>query len=254
MNNRAGQIRVTDSSHKVRGARSSGCVRLIIPLAEATTVAGQPKSMRAWELLHDELSVELSSCSSTPGCRSTAGTSHTLPIACRCAPTLTRFMAAGKAYRASRVDVPVVPRYPRTVSRPSPLFAPVTSATVFSSARGRSSRSRAGAWDERYHPARAGVRRGCSGGDTRCGRPVPAARQEPWPVVSDRSAGEATPTRGARPGPSAEPSRVCARPPRRDRTQGPEQHHAEHPGCRIGTPCPRVEASIQVVAEHQHRP
>ncbi|MFG6197788.1 hypothetical protein [Nonomuraea sp. JJY05] len=74
MNNPAGQIRIPGSPHKVKDGRPTGFMRLTIPLAEAVAIAEQPCSMRVWELLHDELAVELGAYSPTPGGRSTAET------------------------------------------------------------------------------------------------------------------------------------------------------------------------------------
>ncbi|MFI7418796.1 hypothetical protein [Nonomuraea sp. NPDC049684] len=58
---------------KVERDRLAGWMRLAIPLAEAGAIAEQPCSMRVWELLHDELAVELGAYSPPAG-RSTAET------------------------------------------------------------------------------------------------------------------------------------------------------------------------------------
>ncbi|WP_049566585.1 hypothetical protein [Nonomuraea sp. SBT364] len=70
MSSPAGQIRVPGSPHKVRDGRLTGWMRLTIPLDEAVVIARQPNSMRVWELLHDELAVELGVYSPTPDSRS----------------------------------------------------------------------------------------------------------------------------------------------------------------------------------------
>ncbi|WP_211267379.1 hypothetical protein, partial [Nonomuraea candida] len=79
MSSPAGQIRIPGSPHKTRDGRLTGWMRLTIPLAEAVAIAEQPNSMRVWELLHDELAVELGSYSPTPAGRSTAETGRPLP-------------------------------------------------------------------------------------------------------------------------------------------------------------------------------